>query len=289
MDGGGRFLRSLGIRVASGPGGAARSHPALAWVLTAAVFGAAGALGAVCGGQYDALAAAYGTPADIAARSLGFDIKTVAISGISQLSQAQVLDIAGIGPNNSLAFLNVREVRARLLRSPFVQDASVRKLFPSQLEVKITEREPFALWQKDGGISVIARDGTVLDLADLTQFGNLPFVVGDEANLHAEEYAALADAFGGERAKVKAGVYVAGRRWNVKLASGLDIKLPRDQALGAVRKIVELHRTARILDKDLASLDLREPGRLVARLTVEASDDRLEAKKAKPAGKGGAV
>ena len=259
------------------------------WVLTAAVFSAAGTLGAVRGGQYDALVESYGTPADIAARSLGFDIKSVAISGISQLRQAQVLEIAGIGPNNSLVFLNVREARARLMKSPFVQDASVRKLFPNQLEVKITEREPFALWQKEGSISVISRDGTVLDLADLTQFANLPFVVGGEANLHAEEYTALMDAFGGQRAQVKAGVYVAGRRWNLKMASGLDIKLPMEQPLNAVRKIVELHRTARILDKDLASLDLREPGRLAARLTIEASDDRLEAKKVKPAGKGGAV
>ena len=155
--------------------------------------------------------------------------------------------------------------------------------------MKITEREPFALWQKDGAIAVIARDGTALDVADLAPFANLPFVVGDEANLHAEEFAALAEAFGDQRAQVKAGVYVAGRRWNVRLASGLDIKLPREQPLNAVRRIVELHRSARILDKDLATLDLRQPGRLVARLTNEASDDRLELKKGKPAGKGGAV
>lgn len=289
MDGGGRFLRSLSSRSRAGLSRAPQAHPVLAWVLTVAVVGAGGALGAVRGGHYDALAATYGAPADIAARAAGFDIKTIAISGLKELSQSQVLALAGVSPKNSLAFLSVREVRERLLASPFVQDASVRKLFPDTLEIKLTEREPFALWQKDGIISVIARDGTVLDPADPAQFTALPFVVGEDANLHVEDYAALADSFGGLRAQVKAGVYVAGRRWNLRMASGLDIKLPTEQALKAVQKLVELQRTARILDKDLASLDLRQPGRIVARLTIEASDDRLEARKPKSAGRGGAV
>ena len=116
MDGGGRFLRSLSSRSRAGLARAPQAHPVLAWVLTAAVVGGAGLLGAVRGGQYDALVANYGTPADIGARALGFDIRAVAISGLSQLRQAQVLDLAGIGPNSSLAFLNVRQARENLLK-----------------------------------------------------------------------------------------------------------------------------------------------------------------------------
>ena len=289
MDGGGRFLRSIGENGALGLARLPAPHPVLTWVLTLAVLGGAGALGAVRGGQYDALVGDYGAPLDIAARNLGFDIKTVAISGLKELSQTQVLALAGIGPKNSLAFLNAREVRERLMQSPFIEDASVRKLFPRQLELKITEREPYALWQRDGNIVVIARDGTTLDPADPQQFSGLPFVVGDDANMHAEEYATLVDSFGDLKGQVKAGVYVASRRWNLHLASGLDIKLPFDQPLKAVQKIIDLNKTARILDKDLASLDLRQPGRVVARLTAEASDGRFEARRVKGAGKGGAV
>lgn len=289
MDGGGRFLRSIGQSGVLGRIPMPHPNPVLAWVLTVAVIGAAGILGAVRGGQYDALVAAHGAPLEIAARTIGFDIKAVSISGLKELSQTQVLDLAGIGPKNSLAFLSVRDVRARLMQSPFIQDASVRKLFPSQLELKITEREPFALWQKDGKIVVIARDGTVLDPADPEQFGNLPFVVGEDANLHAEDYAALVDSFGDLRGQVKAGVFVAGRRWNLRLASGLDIKLPNEQPLKAVQKIIELNRLARILDKDINSIDLRQPGRIVARLTMEAADARSEARRPKSAGRGGAV
>ena len=288
MDGGGRFLRQIGRRGATGLARWPHAHPALAWVLSFAVLGSAGALGVVCGGQYDAFVAPNGAPLDMAARSAGFDIQAVSISGIKELSETQVLEMAGIGPKKSLALLDAQAMRARLLRSPFIQEASVRKLFPGQLELKITEREPFALWQMDGKITVIARDGTVLDPADPEKFTELPFVVGADANLHVEAFAALLDAMGDVRGKVKAGVYVAGRRWNLRLASGMDVKLPTENPQKAAQKLAQLQRTSRILDKDIAAIDLRQPGRLVARLTIEAADARAEAQKTKGT-KAGAV
>ena len=292
MDGGGRFLRTVGrpgrVRLARlRPAFLSRPHPILGWVLGLSVLAASGALGTIRGGQYDTFVLAYGAPLDIGARSLGLGIKTVAITGLKELSETQVLGLAGIGPSGSLAFLNVNEVRARLMQSPFVQDAGVHKLFPNRLEVKITEREPFALWQRDGQISVIARDGTVLDPADPEHFATLPFVVGEEANLHAEAYAALVDSMGDLGAKVKAGVWIAGRRWNFHMAGGIDVKLPYDQPQKALRTLTDLQRTARILDKDLMFIDLRQPGRVAARLTVDAMDAR-DAQKHSTA-RGGAV
>jgi cell division protein FtsQ len=292
MDGGGRFLRSIGR-----PGGRGLSrlhpsrwpipHPALGWALGALVIATFGALGAVRGGQYDAFAAAHGTPFDIAARMVGFGIRGVSIAGIKELTESQVLDLAGIKPVHSLAFLDVEDVRARLMRSPFVQDAGVRKLFPDRLEIKIVEREPFAFWQRDGKIDLVARDGTVLDPAQPERFIDLPFVVGDEANLHVEAYAALVASMGDLAGKVKSGAWIAGRRWNFRMESGIDVKLPSENPQSALRTLADLQRTARILDKDLTFIDLREPGRVAARLTPEAAEARDAQRR--PATRGGAA
>ena len=43
-----------------------------------------------------------------------------------------------------------------------IADAAVLKLYPNRLQITITERHAFALWQKNGRLSVIAADGTVL-------------------------------------------------------------------------------------------------------------------------------
>ena len=64
------------------------------------------------------------------------------------------------------------------------------------------------------------------------------------------------------------------------MKSGLDVKLPETDPADALATLVRLQRETRILDRDILWLDLRTPGRVFARLTVDAAaarQQRLEA------------
>ncbi|MBR7514068.1 FtsQ-type POTRA domain-containing protein, partial [Mycobacterium tuberculosis] len=74
-----------------------------------------------------------------------------------------VLAIGGVTGRSTLLFLDAATVRDRLKASPWIADATVLKLYPGQLQIEITEREAFALWQQDGALSVIADDGQILE------------------------------------------------------------------------------------------------------------------------------
>ena len=250
---------------------------ALGLALSLGIVGAAGAYGAVRGGHYEAFVAGHGDPRDLVARSIGFDIEAVTISGQNDLTEAEVLEIAGIGPKTSLAFLDAADVRKRLMRSPFVKDASVRKLYPSRVVITLVEREAFGLWQKDGKVNVIARDGVVIDEMRDGRFAGRPFVVGEGANARIDEYLALLEAAGDMREKIRAGMLVAGRRWNLKTTGGIDIKLPELNPRAALQALARLDRETRILDKDAIALDMREPGRIIARLSEEGMAARADA------------
>ncbi len=230
----------------------------------------------VKGGQYDALVAAKGEPTDILARALGLRIKAVTIAGQSELSEAEILSAAGIGPRNSLPFLDVATVRERLQKLPLVKEVAVTKFYPDRLLIEVEERQPSALWQSDGELHVVAADGTPLDAMRDRRFANLPLVVGEGANARVSEYLALLDAAGDLRDKIRAGVLVSGRRWNLKTTDGVDVLLPESNPAAAVASLVRLQREARILDKAVLSIDLRQPGRVVARLTEDAAAGRPE-------------
>ena len=75
----------------------------------------------------------------------------------------EILVLAGITDRSSLLFLDAARTRARLLANPWIADATVLKLYPDRLRIEIKERKPFALWQKDGRIALIAADGAVLE------------------------------------------------------------------------------------------------------------------------------
>lgn len=255
--------------------------------LALAFFGAIGVYGAVRGGHYDAFVAAEGAPADVIAKAFGFDIEAVTIAGLSELTESNVLAVAGIGPRNSLAFLDVAKVRERLRSLPLVKEASVTKLYPNRLLIEIEERQPFALWQKGGVVNVVAADGAPLDAIHDQRFVHLPLVVGAGANKRLAEYLALLDAAGDLRERIRAGMLVSERHWTLKTTNGIDILLPEIDPRAALASLARLQLQSRILDKDVISLDLRQPGRLVARLTEDAAAARAESTARKPKSKGG--
>ena len=249
--------------------------------LAAALILAAGALGAVRGGQYQAFVAAEGGLGDFAARELGFGVKEITISGIVRLAPREVLDLAGVSPNSSVPFFDVDAARARLLKAPLAAGASVRKLYPNRLAIEVTERAPVALWQRDGEVSIVSADGAALDQLRDARLDDLPFVVGEGANKRLPEYLSLLEAAQELRGKIEAGVYVAERRWNLHMKTGVDVKLPETDPVAAVTTLVKLERQSRILERQILSLDLRQPGRAFARLTAEAADARAAAQAAK--------
>lgn len=244
-------------------------------------FGVVAGYGFVHSGVYADMKEAYGEPRDVLARAVGLGLDKITISGIARLGEAELLAAAGISSRNSLAFLNVERVRRRLLAEPFIQSAEVRKLYPNELSIRIVEREPYALWQLNGELYVVAADGTQVEQMRDRSLVDLPLVVGEGANLKAADYVALLDAAGPLRPKIRAGMLISGRRWTLKMVNGLDIRLPEEGAAAAVQRLVRLDREAGLLNKDVLTVDLRIPDRVVLRLTEEAVAARTEGAKKK--------
>jgi cell division protein FtsQ len=261
--------------------------PGMGACFSLALLAAAGAYGAVKGGHYAAFVAAEGEPADILAKALGFSIKAVTIVGERELKEQDVLALAGISPRSSLLFLDVATIRERLKQLPLVKEAAVTKLYPDRLLIEIEERQPFALWQCDGQVRIVADDGVPLAAMRDQRFIHLPLVVGAGANEKLDQYLALLETAGDLRERIVAGVLVSGRRWTLKTANGIDVLLPELEPAAALARLVDLQRISHVLDKDILSLDFRQSGRVVARLAEEAAAERAATLTSKTKAKGG--
>jgi cell division protein FtsQ len=250
-------------------------------VASLALLAASLAFGAVRGDHVERLATALGDARNAAANALGFRITEVAISGRKQLTQDEVLAIGGVTGRSSLLFLDAATVRDRLKASPWIADATVLKLYPGHLQIDITERKAFALWQQDGALSVIADDGAVLEPWVSRRFTSLPLVVGKGAETRAREFLDLLARYPQVRGAVKAIVYVGERRWNLRLADGLDVRLPETGVEDALALLSKLDREDRLFSRDITAIDLRLPDRVTVRLSDDAAKAREELLKAK--------
>ncbi len=244
------------------------------------------AYGLVRGGHYERVVATSGQPHEIAARMTGLGVGRITLSGLVDLNEREVLRASGITPLSALPFIDVSEVRGLIETLPLVKEASVRKLYPNEIIISITERDPQAIWQNHGELAVIAADGTVIDRTLRDRHKSLPFVVGEGANERLGEYLAILAAAGPLRNRIRAGTLVSDRRWTLKLDNGLDVRLPDEDVAGALRRLEKLERDGKILERDVLAIDLRQPDRVTLRLTEEAAAARAELLKKKP-GKGG--
>jgi cell division protein FtsQ len=244
--------------------------------LTVIVLGGAAALGVIRGGHVDTAVAALSDTRNALANAAGFRITSVTVNGRKQLTQDEVLAAGGVNGRSSLLFLDAAGVRDSLKRDPWIADATVLKLYPGALQIDITERRPFALWQENGKLSVIADDGVVLEPYVTQRFASLPLVVGKGAETRAKDFLALVAKYPVVNDQLKAAIFVGERRWNLRLKDGLDIRLPETDVGRALAALVKYDREDKLLSRDITAIDMRLPDRLTVRLSEEAAKAREE-------------
>jgi len=121
-------------------------------------------------------------------RSPLLSIDTIDVQGNKRLSQGEALAlVSGLsGQNILLADLN--DGRSSLLTSSWVQNATLRRVFPSTVEIVIDEREPLGLGRFGSKLYLIDPSGQVLDeygprFADLS----LPIIDGLSDRVDSDE------------------------------------------------------------------------------------------------------
>jgi cell division protein FtsQ len=235
--------------------------------------------GAIIGGHGPQISENFQNLCDAVANKLGFRISEVALAGEHEIGRDEILVLAGINDRTSLLFLDAARTRTRLLTNPWISEATVLKLYPDRLRIEIRERLPFALWQKEGQVALIAADGTVLQDAVPARFAELPLVVGKGAQQSAQDFLALVARYPLIAKLNEASVLVAERRWNLHLKSGLEILLPEAGAEDALRTLVDLDRSKKLLSRDITTVDLRLPDRVIVRQSDGAAAAREQALK----------
>lgn len=239
--------------------------PAMALGLLAAT----GAYGAWQGGHLPALVQA------LTARS-GFAVAQLHITGNRDTSEIDIIGAIGLDGHTSLVGFDAADARVRVEALPWVQQATLRKVYPDAIEIDLTERRPFAVWQNDGQLTVIERDGAPIAPFAGTRHARLPLVVGKGAAEAASVFVAKVAAQPALAAKVSGYVRVGERRWDLQVDGRIRVMLPETGEEAALAELARLDAEAALLSTDVTEIDMRLADRLTVRLSPEAAEARAE-------------
>ncbi|QKV17208.1 cell division protein FtsQ/DivIB [Oricola thermophila] len=238
------------------------------------IFAATALYGSVVSGQ-------FGGAAERVTAALGFAVNEVEVSGHRNTSEVAVFEALGLDEFTSLISLDAAEARKALESLPWVETATVRKVYPGKLEIGLEERRAFAIWQTGETLSLIERDGRVIGAYGGAGFASLPLVVGPGAATAAAPFMEMLSRYPRFASQVKALIHVGERRWDVRLANGITVKLPAEAPEKAVERLMAMDEQTQILSRDIASVDLRLEDRTTVALTENAMLRRAAALEAR--------
>ena len=206
----------------------------------------------------------------------GMTVQRIRTEGPRQSSADAIHAAVAVALGTPIFEVDLDAARERVQAVGWVESATVERHLPSTLHVRIVERTPVALWQRNQRLVMVDRAGTEIVGEAVNRFSHLPIIVGDGALHHMPT---LLDAMASEpalSARVQAAIWIGGRRWTLHFDNGLEAKLPESEIGAAWARLVREVGDHSLLDEPIAVVDLRLPDRTIlrARPPEVPTDDR---------------
>ncbi|MBY6260811.1 FtsQ-type POTRA domain-containing protein [Azospirillum sp. 412522] len=209
---------------------------------------------------------------------MGFRLSEILVVGRSETERDVVLDALGVRRGEPILSIDLADAKQRLEELPWVSSASIERRLPGFLYIRLSERQPMAIWQHDRQFTVIDRAGRPLaDAAELARRGNqridtLPQVIGANAPQQVHTLLSALEGAPTIAPMLSSASWISDRRWNLQLGNGVTVKLPEGNAemRRALRQLEQMHTASHVLDRDIVAIDLRLPDKAAIQTSATA-------------------
>lgn len=92
-----------------------------------------------------------------------FQVSRIALHGNDRLSRGEAMGLVGDLMGRNILAIGLGAWRARLMSSPWVEDAVVRRVLPHTLDIVIRERVPMGIARLGRDLYLVDQHGTVID------------------------------------------------------------------------------------------------------------------------------
>lgn len=211
----------------------------------------------------------YAVTSDLTDRALrltsgaGLTVRAVYADGRDHTDRQTLKDQLGIAIGDPILSFDTEEAKARLETLPWIEQASVGRLLPDTIKIKLVERKPLAIWQHDGSYALIDREGRVivrdLGVREMRRHSDsLRILAGKGAPGQAADLFKMLSVEPELSTRVKAASWVGDRRWTLKLDNNVDVLLPEKAPLRAWRFLAKLDKEQALLDRAIVTIDMRQ-------------------------------
>ena len=195
-----------------------------------------------------------------------FKLVDVTVEGREYVERSAILEALNVQAGDSLLGIDLQAARQRLEAIDWVASATVERRLPDTLYVTMVERRAVAIWQNGDEYTLIDRDGRTVRASRMPPGAETLLLLGGAgAPEHVGELLLLL-AYEPELVRqLRAAVWVGQRRWNLVLNNKVEIWLPEEDAVAALKQLAKLDSQYKLLSREFGVVDLRLPDKLYLR------------------------
>lgn len=194
----------------------------------------------------------------------GLGVYQLSVAGHRNTTDTDIFEALALQSRSILLF-DTLAARESLERLPWVAVAKVRRIFPDELRIDITERQATTRWRNGDDLFLLDADGRVLGRTSQGRNDALPLVAGRGAPAAAASLFEELTRYPDIAERMVSAERIGERRWRLNLTGGRVVELPEAGWIDALSLLAQRHGWGRFLDKSFGVLDLRVPGRVLVR------------------------
>lgn len=196
---------------------------------------------------------------------LGFRIESINLEGRNFSSRKRIIQAVGLKRGQPILAISPNNIRKKLIKLPWVRDATVERYLPNTLLVRLSERRPMARWHFLGRLVLVDKSGSPISGAKLSRFRELIKVSGKGAPNATPKLLELLASQSSLEKRVKSATRIGTRRWDLNLKNNTLVRLPEHNPLSAWQKLANLDTKLGLLSRDIEIVDLRLPNKTLVR------------------------
>lgn len=206
---------------------------------------------------------------ELAFAHMGFRLEDVVVEGRMRTDKNLILQKVNLVRGKPLFSIDLLEAKEKLEALSWIKAVKVERRFPDTLFIRISEKEPVALWLNHSKAYLVDRDGELVETKEAHKHKNLLLITGYKAPQEVGKLIALLEKFPQIKKRVTAATHLRSARWDIRLEDRLDVKLPEKEAELALSYLMDIEKNHNLMEKKVISIDMRLPGHLILRLTPE--------------------
>jgi cell division protein FtsQ len=206
------------------------------------------------------------------AQVTGFGLDQVVLTGHRFTPDNDIFEALDLKRSRTMLTFDSPSAQSRIEELPWIVSASIERVFPDRLEVRVTERLPAAVWTRGPRSFLVDESGRTLAPVAADMMPALPRIAGEGADSAFAGLRSLLAQHSDFQARMVSAERIGNRRWTLRLAGGGAIHLPARGEANALAQAMQLLRNG----VGHGEIDLRVAGRPILREGQRSAQVQLQ-------------